>query len=237
MTVRSRAWCFTVNNDTFDDLQTLLDAMFEYLVFGFEVGGKKHTPHMQGYIYFKNAIRQVSAKKILPRAHLLVAKGGPDDNYDYCSKDGDYYEFGDKPLQGKAKFHVIEEVMKNPESNFHLYHQYRKAYNEYKNTIKLDHEPKLVILPVKDRIAYAKACNESVSLWPSEYDSETVLIEPCYTQGPHEIMPWLNKMPLKYRLGYEVKYKNPEVLVITYQDPQEKGYLLKEYCDLIDEVI
>jgi len=41
MTLRSRAWCFTINNDTFDDLEKMLDMTFQYLVFGFETGGKK----------------------------------------------------------------------------------------------------------------------------------------------------------------------------------------------------
>jgi len=66
---------------------------------------------------------------------------------------------------------------------------------------------------------------------------KTVLIEPCYTQGYHEVMPWLRKIPLKYSRGYEVKYKNPEVLCITYKDSGEKAYLIKTYSDYIDEVI
>lgn len=234
--IRSRAWCFTINHDTFDDLSKLLDSTFQYLVFGFEVG-KKGTPHMQGYIYFTNAHSQVSVKKILPRAHLLVAKGGPDSNYDYCSKDGNYWEFGDKPEQGRAVFDKIEEAMKNPREHFHLYHQYRKAWNEYNNSIKLDHTPKLVIIPEKERFNWSKLCTATISMWPSEYDSELVRIEPVYTQGQHEILPWLNKMPLKYSRGYEVKYKNPEVLCITYTSDQEKGYLLKEYGDFLDDVI
>lgn len=236
MSIRSRGWCFTINNDTIDDLIRLLDATFEYLVFGFEVG-EKGTPHMQGYIYFKNAVRQSTVKDIMPRGHLLVARGGPDQNYDYCTKDGDYYEFGDKPLQGRATFDKIKDAMDNPEENFHLYHQYRKAFNEYRNSIKKTHEPKLIILPEKDKYDWARKCTASISVWPSVYDGETVIIEPCYTQGPHEILPWVNKMPLKYSQGYEVKYKNPEVLVITYSDPREKAYLVKLYQDYIDEVV
>jgi len=41
MTLRSRAWCFTINNDTFDDLEKMLDMTFQYLVFGFETGAKE----------------------------------------------------------------------------------------------------------------------------------------------------------------------------------------------------
>jgi len=56
MTLRSRAWCFTINNDTFDDLEKMLDMTFQYLVFGFETGGKKKVCHIQGYVYFNNAL-------------------------------------------------------------------------------------------------------------------------------------------------------------------------------------
>jgi len=70
MTLRSRAWCFTINNDTFDDLEKMLDMTFQYLVFGFETGGKKKVCHIQGYVYFNNALSQSSVKKKLPRAHL-----------------------------------------------------------------------------------------------------------------------------------------------------------------------
>jgi len=77
MTLRSRAWCFTINNDTFDDLEKMLDMTFQYLVFGFETGGKKKVCHIQGYVYFNNALSQSSVKKKLPRAHLEVTKGTP----------------------------------------------------------------------------------------------------------------------------------------------------------------
>jgi len=234
--LRARAWCFTVNNDTFEDLSLLLDADFQYLIIGCEVG-EQGTPHLQGYIYFTNARSQNSVKKILPRAHLLVAKGSPNSNYDYCSKDGSFYEFGDKPLQGRAVYDKIVEAMENPMDNFHLYHQYRKAFNEYKNSVKKEHTPQLIILSEKDKYNWASLCTATVSMWPSVYDGEDVRIEPCYTQGEHEIFPWLHKMPLKYSRGYEVKYENPEVLVITYKDNYERNYLIKTYGDFLDAVL
>jgi len=51
--LRTRGWTFTINNDTFEDLIGLIETDFEYLVIGFEVGDSG-TPHIQGYIYFKN---------------------------------------------------------------------------------------------------------------------------------------------------------------------------------------
>jgi len=75
MTLRSRAWCFTINNDTFDDLEKMLDMTFQYLVFGFETGGKKKVCHIQGYVYFNNALSQSSVKKKTSSCTLGSYKG------------------------------------------------------------------------------------------------------------------------------------------------------------------
>jgi len=39
--LQARGWCFTINNDHFDDLDTLLERDFQYLIFGFEMGKNK----------------------------------------------------------------------------------------------------------------------------------------------------------------------------------------------------
>lgn len=53
---RLRTWCFTWNNYTLDDIDTLTHRLkdVEY-VFQEETGEKTGTPHLQGYIKFKNA--------------------------------------------------------------------------------------------------------------------------------------------------------------------------------------
>lgn len=108
---RSRGWCFTINNYTDDDILEILymhdNAV--YTVFGFEVG-EKGTPHIQGYTYFKNPIRFSTIKGLLTRANLREARGSADKNYDYCTKDNDFYEFGDRPEQGhRSDFDDLKE--------------------------------------------------------------------------------------------------------------------------------
>lgn len=99
---RSRGWCFTLPNYTDDEIK-ILDALeCDYMVYGREVAPTTQTPHLQGYIYFKNA-RQFSAmKKCLPeRAHLEAAKGSPQQNDTYCSKEGAATRRGTLPVAGK----------------------------------------------------------------------------------------------------------------------------------------
>lgn len=99
---RSRGWVFTINNWTAED-QAAARALQEcahYLIFGEEVGDQEETPHLQGYVYFKDAKAFSKMKKMLPRAHLAVAKGNPSQNRVYCSKQGTFEEFGTCPAQG-----------------------------------------------------------------------------------------------------------------------------------------
>lgn len=99
----SRSYCFTINNPTDDDVASLrkLERTATYVVVGEEVG-KNQTKHLQGYTRFKNATSFSSIKKKLPRAHIEVCKGNPQQNIKYCKKDGKIiYEYGKEPHQGK----------------------------------------------------------------------------------------------------------------------------------------
>lgn len=106
---RTRKYCFTINNYTDEDILHLDKVKDEatYLIYGKEVG-EENTPHLQGFIYFKIVKSFNQIKKMLPRAHIEKAKGSVLQNYEYCSKDGDYVEFGDKPKSSKEKGEVTK---------------------------------------------------------------------------------------------------------------------------------
>jgi len=99
---RSRSWCFTLNNYTPADITTVDGLEAAYKVYGKEVGANG-TPHLQGYVYFKSARTLSAISKKLPRCHLEIAKGDGDQNYEYCTKDGDFVESGIRPLSQKKK--------------------------------------------------------------------------------------------------------------------------------------
>lgn len=88
---RSRTWCFTINNydnSVIVSLDSLVSGSQRF-IYGFEEG-KSGTPHIQGYVQFKNQKRFTVLKKAIPTAHWEKAKGTPTDNFKYCSKDGNY---------------------------------------------------------------------------------------------------------------------------------------------------
>ena len=115
---RSRDWCFTINNYQEADISSLLEIATTtvYLVFGKEVGSSG-TPHIQGYLYFKDAKTFSRLKKLMPTAHIepRCDKSTPLQAATYCKKDGDFQEFGTLPQpQGKRNdLQVVRDMINN----------------------------------------------------------------------------------------------------------------------------
>lgn len=88
---RGRSWCLTVNNYTDEHLSqlSLLSSRARQWVIGKEVGDQG-TPHLQCYFQFRNQTRFTTLKKAVPTGHWEKAKGTPQQNYNYCVKDGDF---------------------------------------------------------------------------------------------------------------------------------------------------
>lgn len=112
---RARAWAFTLNNwEPADEAHLRLVGCAEctrYLVFGREKGDNG-TPHLQGYIAFTGPKSFSSVKHILAgklpnnnagegRHHIERARSNAGVNRRYCTKGGDFEEFGEQPQQGK----------------------------------------------------------------------------------------------------------------------------------------
>ena len=82
----AKSWCFTLNNYAASDIVKFRELSgCVYKVFQEEVG-ENGTHHLQGYLYFEKKIRLAAVKKIDGRAHWEMAKGTPQQNTDYCTK-------------------------------------------------------------------------------------------------------------------------------------------------------
>lgn len=93
---RQRGYCFTINNWCEWDIVDIekLQETCEYYIYGKEVG-ESGTPHLQGFVRFKNGITFARIKQLLPRAHIEVQRGTPFEAAEYCKKEGDYVEWGE----------------------------------------------------------------------------------------------------------------------------------------------
>ncbi|AJD07535.1 replication-associated protein [Sewage-associated circular DNA virus-21] len=94
----SRAWCFTLNNYSEDDLFEISGWDCKYVVYGVEVAPETGTRHLQGYCMFLGVQRLSAVKKLLETAHWEIARGSPLQNRTYCTKEGDFVEVGTLPL-------------------------------------------------------------------------------------------------------------------------------------------
>ena len=104
---QSRSWCFTVPNyhdEQLLHLQLLAeDPRVSYLIFGREVSPGTGLRHLQGYVRFDQRLRFASVRGLLPQCHLTSARGSPEQNFLYCSKDGDFDEFGARPVSSQGR--------------------------------------------------------------------------------------------------------------------------------------
>jgi len=91
---------FTLNNYTDEDVEVLTklckdEELVSYAVFGYEICPKTGTPHLQGYINFKQKYRFAGVVKLIPgKPHIEARKYSSKQAADYCKKEGNFKEFG-----------------------------------------------------------------------------------------------------------------------------------------------
>lgn len=78
------------------------------MICGVEVGAEG-TKHIQGYVQLKKRTSLSALKKRWPRAHLEVARGKPEQNVEYCSKEGQSHEHGEC-LKGAGRRSDLDDI-------------------------------------------------------------------------------------------------------------------------------
>lgn len=97
---KARAWCFT-DNTCDESFWNSVDC--KYIIYGRETAPTTGQKHLQGYIVFPFAKTASSVRKLFCKAHWEIANGGPSSNINYCSKEGDFVERGEKPAGQGAR--------------------------------------------------------------------------------------------------------------------------------------
>lgn len=140
--IKASRWCFTINNYDEDDINRVIalgcSEKTKYMIFGFEKG-EQGTPHIQGYVYFDRGTRTFKTmQKLLIGAHIEVAKGSPESNKDYCSKEGEFFELGELTKQGqRTDIEQLKEDMNLPmdeimQRHFGSFLRYNRGIKEAK---------------------------------------------------------------------------------------------------------
>lgn len=137
---QSTRWCFTLNNPTVGESQLLTDTLesehVQYGIVGRETA-ESGTPHLQGFVIFKNRKRLTSVKTLIsPRAHLEVARGTSEQASSYCKKEGDFDEYGTVNTAGKRNdFEAFKDFIlaaDNKPTDRDVIEQFASLYGRYR---------------------------------------------------------------------------------------------------------
>jgi len=115
-------WCFTINNWVDDDVLVLRELGWQrhikYLIFGREVG-ELGTPHLQCFVQYTSNQRWNAVRRQLPArtANLINANGTPWENKVYCSKEGDFEEYGITPKETFSRTQAGNEAAQSRWAN------------------------------------------------------------------------------------------------------------------------
>lgn len=85
----SRYWCFTINNPTETEIDSIKRCTdWKYVVFAMEKG-ESGTPHLQGYVVWASNKRLSGCRRVVgfERAHFEKRAGSEQQAIDYCFKD------------------------------------------------------------------------------------------------------------------------------------------------------
>lgn len=138
--LRARAWVFTVNNYSDEDIENIKAYITEhckYGIFGKEIGPSCGTPHLQGYLYRTNPCTRKHLVKHVASCYWAPAISSPDKNQEYCSKENLYFEHGTPPEQGKRTDlkEIRDEILAGTSVDSitmdrpMLFHQYGRTLN------------------------------------------------------------------------------------------------------------
>lgn len=143
--VPSKRWCFVYHDYPEDEMETM-ETLFTSLKCVYIIG-KEHTqdgrPHLQGYVESPDKIRPIEKFKLSTKIKWIKVNGTREDNYKYCSKEGDF-KTNIKiprplidPLNGKTLYDwqsKILEIIKNEPDGRTIYWYWEKDGGVGKST-------------------------------------------------------------------------------------------------------
>lgn len=103
---RCKHWVFTAYSDEVSFFEAGV-----YCIFGNEKCPKTGRWHKQGYIVFEEKKRLTALKKIDSTVHWEPKRGSVAQAITYCKKDGDFYEFGEPPIEERSNASVYKECI------------------------------------------------------------------------------------------------------------------------------
>lgn len=225
---RSKRWCFTWNNYPSNYGQAIQDLQpfCAYYVYGRETAPTTGTEHIQGYFHFNTPMCFSKLKRLLPGVHFQKANGTETQNYRYCTKSGNFEEYGTRRTQGQRSDLelAVQDLVDNKQGIREVAAAHRTTYVRYsKGLLSLRN----ILVPVTPRdfrsnvyimfgptrtgksasaadVFKQTACYyKNRSSWWHQYQQEpTVIIDDYYGW-----LPWDELLKICDRYPYKVETK------------------------------
>lgn len=238
---RCRGWCWTINNPTPSDDQELLllREKVQYYVFGRERGEDENTPHYQGYVYFKHPQRFNTIKNCLSRAHIEPQRGSICQAIEYCQKDGQWDEWGQRPEENNAsKKELWSSIISKAEAgdldSIKLEHP--RIYFQYFEKLKsFAKRPSTILSELKNEWwwgptgtgksskiwnEYPEHFQKQINKWWDGYEQEDVVVieewSPHYAVLADLLKIWSDRYPFPAQIkNGNLKGIRPKKIIIT----------------------
>lgn len=146
--LKGTSWMYTMNNYTDADLQRMKKFDCQYHVIGREVAPSTGTPHLQGCITFKKAIRFAGARKLLKGCHI-IKPNCIEAARNYCMKEDDDVWVLDNRIKGKrTDLLAVADLVKSGAKEWDIAAQFPREYIKFSSGIKRlilmsqNHEPR-----------------------------------------------------------------------------------------------
>lgn len=138
---RARRWCFTIFKEGEEerDWKNIFGGNpINYMIVGEETCPTTQRIHYQGYVRFNNRMYFSKLKRMVPTAHLEIARGTERENKRYCSKEGKIIheegecESSNTDEKGGSKVEEkIHKIVENGYKNPMRYVRYRSMLSVY----------------------------------------------------------------------------------------------------------
>ena len=244
---RFRNYVFTMNN--YPDTKLVEEVSCKYIVYGREVGASG-TPHLQGFISFKEGKTESAVRKLLPGCHVEIAKT-VEEAIEYCKKEGSFTERGVAPQSLKkanevqkenwelildcAKRGAIEEIPAEIQIKYdralHAIADRESKKRPMETLDELEHEwycgpagtGKSRKAREENPMAYLKMANK----WWDDYDGEEVIILEDFDKVHadklvYHLKIWADRYPFRAeKKGGTVVIRPKKIIVTSNWHPEE----------------